>query len=179
MPRNYSLLPCVFFALSALACGGEEEPETYDPDAIIAQVVDFETNFERLDANGIETVHDSNDEMITSRIWAYAEGAAVFRTLDPSDAAQTAEMPRGAIFMKESYDADGNPLAPMQILAKFEEGYYPAGNDWFFAMIDREGNVLDETVGNGPEITYCLDCHAQMGELTDLIIGLPPEELAP
>ena len=164
--------------LSSLGCGGDtEEPETYDPAEIIALSVDFETNFERLDLDGVVTVHDSDGNVI-SRLWANEIGAEVFRTLDPADTSQTVEMPRGAIFLKESYEIDGTtPRDPMQILAKFEEGYYPEANDWFFAMVTREGEVIDGISGNGFEVVGCVDCHGQQGELTDFIIGLPPEEL--
>ena len=180
MPRSPFALPLGLCLLPLfLSACGEEEPEAYDPEEVIAQAVDFETNFERLDAAGVETVHDSQGTMIRSRMWANSIGAEVFRTLDPSDLSQTVEMPRGAIFLKESYEANGDPREAMQILAKFEEGYYPAGKDWFFAQVTRDGTVLDGKVGMGPEITSCLDCHAQMGERTDLIIGLPPDQLAP
>lgn len=178
--RHLSLRSALLLSASllVLSCGGEEdEPETYDPEEIIAQSVDFETNFERLDRDGILTEHDSNGTVV-SRLWANEIGAEVFRTLDPADMTQTAEMPRGAIFLKESYEADGTtPRAPMQILAKFEEGYYPEANDWFFAMITREGEVIDGIAGNGFEVVGCVDCHGQQGERTDFVIGLPPEEL--
>ena len=180
MPR-LSPLPLFILplALSLAACTQEEEPaNTDDPDAVIAQAVDFESNFERLDANGVVTEHDEEGVNV-ARFWANSIGAEVFRTLDPDNPDPDLVMPEGAIFLKESYDAEGNPLPNMQVMAKFSEGYHDLGRDWFFAMITREGEVVEGRIGNGPEVTGCVDCHDGAVGQTDLIIGLPAEELAP
>jgi hypothetical protein len=168
-------LACLPLSLALLACA-EDEPQTYDPEEVIAEAVDFEDNFVRLDADGVLTMHDEMS-MTRVQIWANEAGAEVFRTIDINDPDQVVEMPRGAIFVKESYDLDGNPFDAMMVLAKFEEGYNPAANDWFFAMIERDGTVLRE--GKGQEVEFCRDCHSSMAPNTDHIVGLPADEQAP
>ena len=169
-----SSLPLLILA----GCDGDPEPEPFDPDAVVAEAVDYEANYVRLDLDGVPTKHDSMG-IITARMWANDIGAEVFKTLDIEDPDQMVEMPRGAVFIKENYDADGNPLDFMQVLAKFEEGYNPAANDWFFALIQRDGTPIQERIGKGAEVTFCADCHGSMGENTDFIIGLAADELAP
>ncbi|PRP91403.1 hypothetical protein ENSA5_55200 [Enhygromyxa salina] len=177
LPPRLSLV-CSFCLFGLAACAEDEEPETFDPDAVIAEAVDYEANYVRLDLDGVPTAHDSGG-MVVARMWANEAGAEVFRTLDPDDPTQMVEMPRGAVFVKENYDLDGNPLDFMQVLAKFEDGYYPDGNDWFSALIQRDGTPLQGRIGKGPEITFCVDCHSSMGKNTDFIIGLPADQLAP
>lgn len=173
--RSFSLI-CVLLAAGMGACT-EPELETYDPAEIIAEAVDREQSLERLDLDGVVTEHDNPNYNVRAQIWANAAGAEVFRTIDITDLEQTVEMPRGAIFVKENFDLDGNPLDYMQVLAKFEEGYNPLGDDWYFALITRDGSVMRE--GKGADVEFCRDCHSSMGAMTDYVIGLPAEELAP
>lgn len=170
--------PLVAALIGLFACEAEPEPQTFDPDAVIAEAVDFKSNFERIDLDGLVTMHDANG-LTTSRIWANEIGAEVFRTIDLTDPNQMVEMPRGAVFLKESDNAQGEALDAMQLLAKFEEGYHPLGGDWFFAMIQRDGTPIDERIGNGAKVTFCVDCHDSMGPNTDFVIGLPADQLAP
>ena len=180
MPRPSHVALVSLSLLVPLACESEPEPEpvTFDPEEVIAEAIEFEANYERLDLDGVATVHDSNG-VITAHIWANDIGAEVFRTIDIDDPTQIVEMPRGAVFVKENYGQDGAPLDFMQVLAKFEEGYHPAGNDWFFALITRDGEPIQERVGKGAEVTFCVDCHGSMAINTDYIIGLAAAEQAP
>ena len=165
--------------LLSLACEAEPEPETFDPEAVLAEATDYEANgYERLDAGGLVTEHDATGVTI-SEIWANSIGAEVFRTIDVTDLTQVVEMPRGAVFIKVNYHPDGTSMSRRQILAKFEEGYHPAGGDWFFAMVDDAGEPIDGAAGKGVEVVGCVDCHGSMGMNTDFVIGLPADQQAP
>jgi hypothetical protein len=171
--------PLSVSALTLLLCAcAEPAPppvETYEPDQIIAEAIAFATEFERLDAGPIASLHGMMDGF--GEIWANEKAAAVFRSIDGSDPTATAEFPRGSILVKNNLDADGEPKGMLTILAKFEAGYSDETKDWFFAAVDPQGQVINDLVGSGTEVYFCYDCHSQMGANTDLVIGLPPHEL--
>ena len=175
-PIAFATSCCCLISAACLgfACTPEPEPVTYDPAEVHAQAANFETEFERIDNGTFASAH--MDEMALARIWANEEAAEVFRSIDPNDLDATAEYPRGSILVKENLDMEGSPLA-LTVLAKFEEGYNDKANDWHFAMIDYEGNVLMDTAGTGAAVESCRDCHSQMGANTDHTIGLPPDQL--
>ena len=156
------------------ACS-EPEPKKYDPDATVAEALEFATKFERLDAQPKMSVHGMMDGY--GEIYANEIAAEVFRSIDGSDPTDTAVFPRGSILVKNNLGPDMQPVGVLTILAKFEEGYYPEGNDWFWAKVTSEGEPIDNEIGNGPDIYYCWDCHSSMGGNTDLVIGLAPDEL--
>ncbi|MCA9684953.1 MAG: hypothetical protein KC457_22415 [Myxococcales bacterium] len=157
-----------------LSCGDPEDPGE-DPEAVLATSVAFASELERLDIDLVPSQH--LDSMSTAAIWATPEAAELFRTLDPADIDQKATFPRGSILVKDVHDIDGMPLDVLTVLAKFEPGYYPAGKDWYFAAIRRDGTIIDNTAGNGPEVKFCVDCHSMIGSNTDLVIGLPADQL--
>lgn len=170
VPVLATLLP-----LAAGSACSEPEAKTYDPDETIATAVAFEDELERLDLEAFATEHLEGDGL--AKIWATPEAAEIFRTLDPMDLEQTAEFPPGTIIVKDNYDLQGNPSNLLNVMAKFEPGYNPAGNDWFFALIERDGTVIGERIGKGGGVEFCRDCHKQNGEKTDLIIALPADNL--
>jgi hypothetical protein len=178
LSRLTFICSCLVVALVGCEAEPEPEPETFDPDVVIAEALAFEANFERLDLDGVVTKHDMTGATI-ARIWANEIGAEVFRSIDVTDPSQTLEVPRGAVFLKEHFDAQGNELDMMLVLAKFEEGYFPLYNDWFFALIERDGTPILGRIGNGSEVLYCGDCHTSMGGNTDLLIGLEADQQAP
>ncbi|NVB42993.1 hypothetical protein G6O69_34545 [Pseudenhygromyxa sp. WMMC2535] len=177
MPRLFPTLLCLS-PLLALACtddGSGDDESSYDPEEIIATAVDFSTQLERLDVDTVESIHLEN--MSRGAIWANADAATIFRTLDPDDADQQAEFPPGSLFVKELFDPEGNPIDALNVMAKFDPGYFPEANDWFFALIQRDGTVIQEQIGNGSEVGFCVDCHTSLAPDTDLIIGLDAEDL--
>ena len=147
---------------------------TYDPAEVYASAANFETELERIDAQMIDSMH--GDGLGFARIWANEAAAEVFRGIDGTDPNATAEYPRGSILVKENLDTNGDPIA-LTVLAKFEEGYNDKADDWHFAMIDYEGNVIMGVEGTGSEVEFCRDCHSQMGPNTDHTIGLAPDQL--
>jgi hypothetical protein len=165
-----SLAPLVL-----VTCTPEPEPKKYDPDEIVAEALEFATEFERLDAAPKASVHGMMDGY--GEIYANELAAEVFRSIDVTDLNDTAEFPRGSILVKNNLGPDMQPVGVLTILAKFEEGYYPEGNDWFWAMVTTDGEPVEGRIGNGQEIYYCWDCHSSMGPNTDFVIGLAPEEL--
>jgi len=158
--------------LGVVAACGEEEAERYDPDEVIAAAVNF-SDYERMDLERQPTGH--KDLTASMSIWANEPAAEIFRTLDPLDLDQEAEFPPGAVLVKEMYTLDGEPTPELFVLAKFEAGYNDRANDWFFARISREGEVLDGISGKGGEVEFCADCHSSMGGNSDFVIGLPAE----
>lgn len=158
----------------ALACGDAGEPLRYDVDETIARAVAYEA-LERLDGEAVETIHSLSGGLAS--LHADEQSAAIFRSIDIDDPEATAEFPRGSIFVKRNFDAEGNPVGLINIMAKFEAGYNPRGNDWFFAAIDEQGEVLEGLAGNGEAVEFCRDCHSTMGGATDLIIALEADQL--
>jgi hypothetical protein len=156
-------------------CTQEPEPIKYDPDEVVAEALEFATNFERMDAMPKASVHGTMDGY--GEIYANEIAADVFRSIDLTNLEDTAEFPRGSILVKNNLGPDMQPVGVLTILAKFEEGYYPQGNDWFWAMVTTDGEPVEGRIGNGQEIYYCWDCHSSMGPNTDFVIGLAPEEL--
>jgi hypothetical protein len=178
MPMSSSVRLCVLLVglVPLLAtCTQEPEPYHYDPDEIVAEALEFATNFERMDAMPKASQHGTMDGY--GEIYANDVAAEVFRSIDFSDLEDTAEFPRGSILVKNNLGPDMQPLGVLTILAKFEEGYYPEGHDWFWAMVTTDGTPVEDRIGKGQEIYYCWDCHSSMGPNTDFVIGLTPEEL--
>ena len=168
-------IPLALVLLAVLPACTEAEPKKYDPEEVVATAVDYEASLEHLNAMPIDTVH--NDEMGFAEIYANDVAAEVFREIDGTDLGATAEFPRGSILTKVHYDENLEPLGVMTILAKFEEGYNPEANDWFFAMVTTEGEAIDGVIGNGPDVYFCFDCHQQEAAATDLVIPLAPDQL--
>jgi hypothetical protein len=177
MPTHARLrIALACFAPALAACTEEPEPKTYDPDAVVAEALAFETELERLDLEPIMSVH--GDMTGHGAIYANDIAAEVFRSIDGSDPTDTAEFPRGSILVKNNLDANMQPLGALTILAKFEEGYNPETNDWFFAMVSAaDGEPIEGRIGKGVEVYYCYDCHSQLGPNTDNVIGLAPDQL--
>lgn len=178
-PRPFArlVLPCLASALllGVSACKPADEEVTYDPEEVLATAADYQTALERLDVEPVPSVH--GDGMGTAAFYANSEAAEVFRSIDPGDPDATATFPRGSILVKENFDSAQISHGMLSVMAKFEEGYNPLGNDWFFAMVDLDGNVLDNKAGNGADVEFCRDCHSQMGADTDLVIGLEADQL--
>jgi hypothetical protein len=163
------------FVIAALAgCDGAEPEKKYDPDEVIAQAIQFETAFERIDNGPHPSLHVEG--MGYGAIYANEAAAEVFRGIDGSDLDDTATFPVGSILVKNNFDAEMNPRGAITILAKFEEGYNPTHHDWFFAMVTLEGEVIEGKSSPSFEVEYCYDCHASMGEKTDFAIGLSPDQ---
>ncbi|MFO7561791.1 MAG: cytochrome P460 family protein [Enhygromyxa sp.] len=175
MPSCPRLLALVLAPLLLHACTQEPEPHEYDPDAVLAEALEFETKFERLDAQPKASVHGNMDGY--AEFYANEIAAEVFRGIDGSDPNATAKFPRGSILVKNNLGPDMQPLGMLTIMAKFEEGYYRQGNDWFWAMVTTDGEPVMDRIGNGQKIYFCYDCHSQMGSNTDFVIGLAPDEL--
>jgi hypothetical protein len=173
----------VWLALPLLACTEEDPGPAHDPEQVIAEAIEFESTLERLDNAPFMSQHLEGVGLATA--YADAESAELFRTL-VQDLMQL-EPPTGVVFaegsllVKENFDLEGNPVDVLNVMAKFEPGYNPNGNDWFFAAITRDGEVIDAGLGpisgKGAEVEFCRDCHSQMGANTDLVIGLLPEQL--
>lgn len=163
------------------ACDSDEGPDREDPEAILAAVVDYESTMERVDLNGVETIHPVAGGGKTAQIWATPEAAAIFRTLDfdaPPPAEGSVEFPQGTIFVKAIFEPDtGEALDVLQIAAKFEPGYHPAAADWWYAITTRSGEVLMEVEGKGGEVEFCRDCHDSMGGDWDRVIPLSADNL--
>jgi hypothetical protein len=157
------------------ACTQEPEPETYDPDVVVAEALEFATKLERLDLEPKASVHGNMDGF--GEIYANEIAAEVFRSIDGTDPNATAVFPRGSILVKNNLGPDMQPLGMLTIMAKFEEGYHPQANDWFWALVTPEGEPIMERIGNGHQVVFCWDCHSSMGANTDLVIGLAPGEL--
>jgi len=158
----------------ALGACADEPAQTYDPDEVIATAITFATELERLDNGPLPSIHV--DMLGFAEFYANDVAADVFRSIVPGSS-DTVTFPRGSILVKNNLDQNGEPRGALTILAKFEEGYFPMGNDWFFAMVSMDGEVLNNTVGNGVEVYACYDCHAQRAPNSDLIIGLSADEL--
>jgi hypothetical protein len=174
LARVRSALLCLAPFLLA-TCTEEPEPKKYDPDEIVAEALEFASNYERLDLQPRASVHGTMDGF--GEIYANELAAEVFRGIDGTDPNDTAEFPRGAVLVKNNLGPDMQPVGVLTILAKFEDGYYPQGHDWFWAMVTTDGEPVEERIGNGSEIYYCWDCHSSMGPNTDYVIGLAPGEL--
>lgn len=71
--------------------------------------------------------------------------------------------PYGSIIVKENYDA-AEELKNLTVMAKVE-GYSPGTNDWFWAAISPEGEVMAEGSPGG-----CVSCHEGMRENDYIII---------
>lgn len=171
-PRRLLLIPVL---LTACTQEPEPEPYKYNPDEVVAEAIQFATKFERLDLQPKMSVHGTMDGY--GEIYANEIAAEVFRSIDVTDPNDTAVFPRGSILVKNNLGPDMQPVGMLTILAKFEEGYYPMANDWFFALVTTEGEPIDNKIGKDQPVYYCWDCHSSMGGNTDLVIGLAPEEL--
>lgn len=163
--------------IAGLACTGDEQPapKTYEPDEVIAAAIEYATQLERLDLEPVPSIHLDMEGF--GEFYANEAAATVFRTIDGPMATATVEFPQGALLVKNNLDANGDPRGALSILAKFEAGYNPQSNDWFFAVVTFEGEVINDIVGKGVKVYACYDCHSQRGPNTDLVIGLEPEQL--
>lgn len=170
-----------WLALPLLACAPTEDPG-HDPEEVIAEAVEFASTLERLDNAAFMSMHLEGVGLAAA--YADPDAAELFRTLMPEQLEPTdAVFAEGSIFVKENFDIDGNPVDVLNVMAKFEPGYNPKGNDWYFAAITRDGEIItdisgNEIAGKGGAVEFCRDCHSQMGLNTDLVIGLLPEQLA-
>lgn len=169
--------PALALALLLLPACPAEQPAAHDPDEAIAMAVEYATTLERLDAAPVMTQHLEGVGL--AGVWADPDSATIFRTLRPEQLEAGEPFPEGSILVKDNFDAEGNPVDVLNVMVKFEPGYNPAGNDWFFAAITREGEVILDIAGKGGDVEFCRDCHQQLGANTDLVIGLLPEQLAP
>ncbi|MDC7234207.1 MAG: cytochrome P460 family protein [Spirochaetales bacterium] len=70
--------------------------------------------------------------------------------------------PYGTIIVKENFTSS-RELDKLTVMAKVE-GYNPENNDWFWAMLSPEGEVLAEGSPGG-----CISCHSGM-KYNDYII---------
>ncbi|MFV8753038.1 hypothetical protein ACNOYE_21025 [Nannocystaceae bacterium ST9] len=158
-----------------LACAPEDEPPAHDPDEEIARAITYAETLEQLDLAPVMTQH--LEGMGLASIWADSDSAAHYRTLAPMQLETSEPFPEGSIFVKSNFDALGEPVDVLNVMVKFEPGYNPDGNDWFFAAITREGEIIDGIAGGGAKVEFCRDCHSQMGVNSDFVIGLLPEQL--
>jgi hypothetical protein len=169
-----------WITLSLLACAPEEQPPAHDPEEVIAEAIEFASTLERLDNAPFVTQHVEGVGLAAA--YADPDSAELFRTLEPMQLDPISQpFAEGSLLVKENFDAMGNPVDVLNVMAKFEPGYNPTGNDWFFAAITRDGEVIESPLGpisgKGTAVTFCIDCHDQNGANTDLVIGLLPEQL--
>jgi hypothetical protein len=173
--------PLASIALVLLGCAPDEEPEpAHDPEEVIAEAITFASTLERLDNAPFVTQH--LEGMGLASAYADPASAELFRTLTPMQLEAIGEpFAEGSLLVKENFDAMGNPVDVLNVMAKFEPGYNPKGNDWWFGAITRDGEIIEGTfgpiAGKGVAVEFCWDCHDQMGGHTDLVIGLLPEQL--
>jgi hypothetical protein len=177
-----ALAPLALLAALVTACPSSDEPDGHDPQEAIDMAVAFEQNLVRLDNGPFMTTHLEGVGL--ARAWADPAAAELFRSLAPGQLDMSEPFPEGTIFVKENFDAEGNPVDVLNVMMKFEPGYHEEGGDWFFAAITREGEVIENLVGqpiagNGVAVEFCRDCHDQMGGTSDYVIGLLPEQQAP
>ncbi len=165
----------VCLVLASTACAPDDPGPAHDPALVLAEAADFAKSLERLDAAPFATQH--LEGMGVASAWADADSATLFRTLSPMQLDSSGPFAEGSILVKENFDALGNPVDVLNVMAKFEPGYNPEGNDWYFAAITREGEIIGEIAGNGAKVEFCRDCHSQMGVNSDFVIGLLPEQL--
>jgi hypothetical protein len=170
----------IWLVVPLLSCAPDDPKPTHDPEQIYAEAIEFAATLERLDNAPFASVH--LDGMGLASAYADPASAELYRTLTPAQLESIAQpFAEGSLLVKENFDAMGNPLDVLNVMAKFEPGYNPVGNDWFFAAISRDGQVLEDLngpiAGKGAAVEFCRDCHDQNGSNTDLVIGLLPDQL--
>jgi hypothetical protein len=65
-------------------------------------------------------------------------------------------MPEGAIVVESLSAEPGSIALTHYIMRKREPGFFAAGGDWEYAVVDRDGSVQAEG-----KLTLCARCHAE------------------
>ncbi|MFN3652644.1 MAG: cytochrome P460 family protein [Armatimonadota bacterium] len=69
--------------------------------------------------------------------------------------------PRGSLLVKEKLStADSRAPELLTVMRKREKGYFPAGGDWEYLVLDGSGSKIEER----GRLKRCASCHAQWKE---------------
>ncbi len=155
-----------------LSCGGRAEEPSLDPllkDAVSGKVIWDRITVESSYKDYAEWPKDSglqpgqSPHGVWHRVFAN-------RTLLEALPAVDSTAPEGSLIVKENFDSSKN-LGSITVMAKVKD-YNPENGDWYWAMFDPEGNVLQEGSPGG-----CISCHAGMRSNDFVIIN--PLDMAP
>lgn len=80
-------------------------------------------------------------------------------------------VPEGAMIVESLSPEAGAPPSSHFVMTKRQSGYFPAGGDWEYLVVNPEGGVIA-----GGQLPRCARCHAEAR--TDFVFGwttLPPK----
>ncbi len=65
-------------------------------------------------------------------------------------------MPEGAIIIESLSAEPGSAALTHYVMRRREQGFFPEGGDWDYAVVDRDGTIQAEG-----RLTLCARCHAE------------------
>ncbi|MCH7705442.1 MAG: cytochrome P460 family protein [Chloroflexi bacterium] len=135
-------------ALVVSACSGSESPDLPDPVGSAVwnylQDVEYQDNWTLWPGKGeLYEGGEPHGMLFTT----YLSPPAIDALTD-----KAGSMPAGAFIIKENYTADA-VLAALTVMYKVD-GFNPEHNDWFFAKIAADGEVVAEG-----QVEGCQACH--------------------
>lgn len=157
MSRKALLPLAVFF----LACDVASEPEPIvdeAAEAVRTAVVDRDDLLAAVTEGSARSMA-SPDASI--HVLATPDFAPSYATIDPYYAGSNVEFPRGAMVVREIYDASGE-LTKITVIVRGEEGDNPGVGDLLFGVLTPEGEWMLDEAGE-PQfgaLETCGGCHA-------------------
>lgn len=134
-----------------------------DAEAILAAAADYEASFVQINAEDRDSQHALG---ATVNMWAAADVAELYASIDPDAGGADVEFAPGSILVKEHLTEAGE-FNGLTIMFKAEAGYDPMGQDWWWGRTNAALELAEEGM-----IGYCRSCHTGAAD-SDFVYGVP------
>lgn len=106
-------------------------------------------------------------------LYVDVQAAALYRRIHPEATGAGVTLPQGSLIVREVLD--GSVRTKLTVMAKGAPGYFPAGGDWYYAVLSADGASFiggdDGSPIHGASAT-CKECHDERtGD--DFLFGVP------
>ena len=90
-----------------------------------------------------------------------------YQRIDPNEEGSLADVPPSTLIIREVWNPD-NTLDKYTVMMKQSPGYFPEGGDFFYGVVDTEGNFLKKGA-----LQDCASCHKPR-ETDGFLFGVDP-----
>ena len=97
-----------------------------------------------------------------------------YRKITPDDSGSNAQLPKESVIIREVKDLRNPQKTKITVMIKGPEGYHPGVGDYYFAVLNTDGEFIKDEDGNALSgaLSECAVCHIPRNS-DDFLFGLP------